>query len=118
MGRSGQKRTLEQEVLKQAQVYSGWKEQVGVHSFEDMEAKALAVAREVARALMSYGVADEELVERQERPVTEPRCPECGRAMRYGGRRSKTMDSKAGEIGFARDYYHCPGCGTGLFPPG
>ena len=61
MGRSGQKRTLEQEVLKQAQVYSGWKEQVGVHSFEDVEAKALEVAREVARALMSYGVADEEL---------------------------------------------------------
>ena len=118
MGRSGQKRTLEQEVLKQAQVYSGWKEQVGVHSFEDIEAKALEVAREVARALMSYGVADEELVERQERPGTEPHCPECGRAMRYGGRRSKTMDSKAGEIGFGRDYYHCPGCGTGLFPPG
>jgi ribosomal protein S27AE len=118
MGRSGLKRTLEQEVLKQAQAYSDWKEQDGVHSFEDIEAKALEVAREVARALMSYGVADEQQVERQERPGTEPRCPECGRAMRYGGRRRKTMASKAGEIGLERDYYHCPGCGTGLFPPG
>lgn len=118
MGRTGLKQALEQEMLNQARAFSDWKQDDGVHRFEDIEAKALEVAQGVARALMGYGVADEQQVERQKRPGAEPRCSECGRAMRYGGRRSKTMDSKAGEIVFERDYYHCPGCGTGLFPPG
>ncbi len=117
MGRTGLKKRLEQEVVNQAQVFSDWKEQDGLHSFEDIEAKAQEVAQAVARALMSYGIADEQQVERQERPGLKPRCPECGRVMRYGGRRSKTMESKAGEIVWERDYYHCPECGTGLFPP-
>ena len=118
MDRATLKKALEQEVLSQAEAFSDWKRQDGVHTFEDIEAKALEVAQAVARALLSYGVADERQVERQERPGGEPQCPGCGRAMRYGGRRSKTMDSKAGEIVLQRDYYHCPGCGTGLFPPG
>jgi hypothetical protein len=118
MDRATLKKTLEQEVLSQAKAFGEWKQHEGVYTFEEMEEKALEVAQTVARALLAFGVADEQQVERQERPGAEPHCPECGRAMRYGGRPSKKMESKAGEIVLQREYYHCPGCGTGLFPPG
>jgi hypothetical protein len=44
------KKTLEQEPLSQAEAFSDWKKQDVVHSFKDIEAKALEVAQEVARA--------------------------------------------------------------------
>lgn len=118
MDRATLKKTVEQEVLAQAKAFSDWKQQDGVHTFEEIEAKALEIAQGVAQALLTYGVADEQQVERQKRPEVEPSCPDCGRPMRYGGRPGKKIDSKAGEIGFKRDYYHCPACGAGLFPPG
>ncbi|MBE7551582.1 MAG: hypothetical protein HS126_10975 [Anaerolineales bacterium] len=118
MKRAALKKNLEQEVLAQVKRFNDWKQQEGVHSFEDLEAKALEIAKEVAQALLSYGVADEQQMEHQQRPEAEPNCPECGRAMRYGGQPGKKIDSKAGTISFKRDYYHCPACGAGLFPPG
>jgi len=118
MNRAGLKKGLEQEVLAQVKTFSDWKQQAGGHSFEDMEAKALEVAKGVAQALLSYGVADEQQLEHQQRSEAEPNCAECGRPMRYGGQPGKKIDSKAGTISFKRDYYHCPACGAGLFPPG
>lgn len=118
MDRATLKKTVEQEVLAQAKAFSDWKQQERAHTFEEIEAKALEIASEVAQALLSYGVADEQQVERQQRSEVDPGCPECGRAMRYGGQPGKTIGSKAGEISFKRDYYHCPACGVGFFPPG
>jgi hypothetical protein len=118
MDRATLKKTLEQEILAQAQAFSKWKQQNELPTFEEMEAQALATAKAMAQALLSYGVADEQQVERQQRPEVEPSCPECGRAMRYGGQPGKKIDSRVGEISFKRDYYHCPACGAGLFPPG
>jgi uncharacterized protein with PIN domain len=46
------------------------------------------------------------------------RCPECGQAMHYKGKRSKEVVTEAGEIHLERDYYYCPACQRGLFPPG
>lgn len=118
MDRARLKKTIEEEVLAQAQAFSDWKQQEGVHTFEEMEAKALEVAQAVAQALLRYGVADEQQVERHERPEVEPSCPNCGEPMRYGGQPGKKIDSKAGQIGYKRDYYHCPACRVGFFPPG
>jgi len=118
MDRARLKKTLEQEMLAQAKAFSEWKQQDGVHTFAAMEAKALEIAQAVAQTLLTYGVADEQQVERHKRPEAEPSCSECGRPMRYGGQPGKKIDSKAGEIAFKRDYYHCPGCGAGFFPSG
>ena len=119
MSRATLRGNLEQDVLAQVKVFSDWKQQEGkVYNLEEMETQALAVAKEVARALLSYGVADERQVEQQQRPEVEPKCPECGKGMRYGGQRGKTVGSKAGEVSYQRGYYHCPACGAGLFPPG
>ena len=117
MDRATLKKNLEQEMVAQAQIFSEWKQEGGEHNFEVMESKALEIGQTVARALLSYGIGDEQQVERQERPEADPSCPKCGRRMRYGGQPSKKIESKAGEIGFSRDYYHCPACQAGLFPP-
>jgi len=46
------------------------------------------------------------------------RCPECSQVMHYKGKRGKAVVTEAGEIHVERDYYYCPHCQRGLFPPG
>lgn len=46
------------------------------------------------------------------------RCPECRQVMHYKGKRGKDVVTEAGEIHVERDYYYCPHCQRGLFPPG
>jgi hypothetical protein len=45
-------------------------------------------------------------------------CAPCGRRMQRCGRRRRTVLSRLGQpIEVERDYYICPACGTGVFPP-
>src|SRR5579859_17957 len=47
------------------------------------------------------------------------RCPPCHTPMqRRGPRRRRVPTRQGGSIELVRDYYTCPACGTGLFPPG
>jgi hypothetical protein len=43
-------------------------------------------------------------------------CPVCGNAMQSQGKRSKKVVSLLGEGRIARDYLHCPSCGTRTLP--
>lgn len=112
------KETLKQQVLEQVETFSEWKQKETQSTFEQIEAKALEMGQAMMRAMMSFGVADEQQLERQSRSEPEPLCDRCGRPMRYGGQSAKTIKSKVGDIEVERDYYHCSGCGEGLFPPG
>jgi hypothetical protein len=49
--------------------------------------------------------------------VPGPQCPTCGREMRLKGAKSKDVETRAGGIQAQRDYYHCPHCEQGAFPP-
>lgn len=49
--------------------------------------------------------------------VPGPHCPTCGREMRLKGAKSKDVETRAGGVQANRDYYHCPHCEQGLFPP-
>jgi DNA repair exonuclease SbcCD ATPase subunit len=53
----------------------------------------------------------------EEMPLPGPACPECGQEMRYKGRRSKHLHSRAGVMEYERGYYACPKCDQGIFPP-
>jgi len=44
-------------------------------------------------------------------------CPTCGREMRLKGVKSKDVETRAGGVKAQRDYYHCPHCEQGSFPP-
>lgn len=48
-----------------------------------------------------------------------PLCATCAVPMRPCGRRARTVVSRMGQpVRVERDYYVCPVCGAGLFPPG
>ena len=44
-------------------------------------------------------------------------CPECGRKMRYKGRKKRDVITETGEVSLERGYYYCPSCKKGVFPP-
>jgi hypothetical protein len=46
-----------------------------------------------------------------------PHCPTCGQEMRLKGAKSKDVETRAGGVQAHRDYYHCPHCEQGAFPP-
>ncbi len=46
-------------------------------------------------------------------------CPQCQTTMQRRGRRTRRIPTRRGvPVALTRDYYVCPACGTGLFPPG
>ena len=53
----------------------------------------------------------------EQRPVPGPRCPECGKEMRYKGDKERCMVSLLGEIRLKRGYYYCSACQRSIFPP-
>jgi len=46
-------------------------------------------------------------------------CPECGTELKPRGKQERYLQTNGGEeVVLKREYGECPGCGTGLFPPG
>jgi DNA-directed RNA polymerase subunit RPC12/RpoP len=52
-----------------------------------------------------------------ESSVPGPKCSQCGREMHLKGAKSKDVETRTGGVKAKRDYYHCPHCEQGLFPP-
>jgi uncharacterized protein with PIN domain len=51
--------------------------------------------------------------------AVRPMCPDCQQPMHRRGRRCRAVATRRGvEAELVRDYYVCPACGTGVFPPG
>ena len=44
-------------------------------------------------------------------------CVQCGREMRYKGKKRRKVVTSQGEVELDRAYYYCEGCEAGLFPP-
>jgi len=57
------------------------------------------------------------LVEAEAQGAENGDCPECGRRMRYKGRKGRDLVAETGEVRFEREYYYCPTCRKGFFPP-
>ena len=46
-------------------------------------------------------------------------CPSCGTALHDGGLHQRTLVTMGNQqVELVRDYGTCPGCGSGVFPPG
>ena len=56
------------------------------------------------------------LESRAEPSAPGPRCPSCGQAMRYKGRKHRYLRTRSGAVEMERAYYYCPPCGRGQFP--
>lgn len=83
-------------------------------TLSDIEQLAIGGGRDFREAVLKS--LAEESSQRETRETV--RCPECGQALHYKGKRGKAVVTEAGEIHLDRDYYYCPGCQRGLFPPG
>ena len=62
----------------------------------------------------------EGLLEQREskQPAEEPKCKECGERMVDKGQKRKQLVTEVGEVTIEREYYWCPSCQRGIFPPG
>ena len=46
------------------------------------------------------------------------KCPECGEEMENKGMKDNQVETQIGNLKIERDYYYCPKCKQGIFPPG
>jgi hypothetical protein len=81
-------------------------------SLSDIERLARATGERVTEQLAA-GLAETEAKEED-----SSNCPECGREMRYKGRKVRNVLTETGEVRLERAYYYCPACRKGVFPPG
>ena len=58
------------------------------------------------------------LSETQQAEPEEVLCVQCQSAMHKRGKRKKRVVTLRGEVEVERQYYVCPNCGAGSFPPG
>jgi Zn finger protein HypA/HybF involved in hydrogenase expression len=81
-------------------------------TMSDMERLIGEMGHEIMRETMQ-GVAQREQVE-----PSQVMCEACQIQMYKRGKRKKRVVTQRGEIELERQYYVCPQCGTGSFPPG
>src|SRR5690606_1247553 len=62
--------------------------------------------------------ATEAIARREQAEPCEMICEACQVRMQKRGKRKKQVVTKRGEIELERQYYVCPQCGAGVFPPG
>lgn len=61
--------------------------------------------------------ATEAIAQREQAVPSEMICEACQVRMRKRGKRKKRVVTKRGEIELERQYYVCPQCNKGVFPP-
>ena len=81
-------------------------------TMDDMERLIGEMGRGIMRETIQ-GVSQHEQVE-----PCQVRCEACRVQMHKRGKRRKRVVTKRGEIELERQYYVCPQCGDGVFPPG
>jgi uncharacterized protein with PIN domain len=89
------------------------KERHPSESLDDIEVLATEARRRFGQQVMASLVG-----EHGEPALESVKCPKCGQAMRYKGRKDKQVVSTSGEVTVRRAYYYCTSCRQGYFPPG
>lgn len=109
---------LKAELLKKAEVeidrLLDWGEQADRPNLTQIENEVLAARKamgeEMAQALLKG--------QEQRQPLNAPECPKCGRRMEDKGKQVHVVETRVGPVAVERQYYYCPACQTGIFPPG
>lgn len=106
----------EQELEAQAKELIGrlleWDEQHQRPNLTQMEEIVLELRKEMGQGMLEMLVNEQGAAN-----PAEVECEECGQVMRNKGKKVKVVESQIGELGLKRDYYYCPACGSGIFPP-
>jgi hypothetical protein len=71
---------------------------------------------EMGQSLMEASL--QQLVELEHSLPEKVGCERCGKRMYRRGKRQRRVVTTRGEVAIERQYYVCPACGAGCFPPG
>lgn len=91
-----------------------WREGSEPPTLSQLEEEILKARKGTGQAMIEGMLSGEE----NQRPVKAPDCPKCQVAMENKGKRDKVVETRLGTLRMQRDYYVCPQCGAGFFPPG
>jgi ribosomal protein S27AE len=91
-----------------------WREGSAPPNLSQFEEEILQARKAISQAMIEGMLSGEE----NQRPVEAPHCPKCGVAMENKGKRDKVVETRLGALRMQREYYVCPQCGAGFFPPG
>lgn len=87
--------------------------QIGNPTFSDIEREILKMRQALSEEMARLIIQAQEKVKPEEGVV----CQQCGQRMKDKGGKEKTVDSLIGQIHLERNYYYCPTCRGGIFPP-
>jgi uncharacterized protein with PIN domain len=91
-----------------------WREGSAPPNLSQIEEEILKTRKGISQAMIEGLLSGEE----QQRPVEAPECPKCQMRMENKGQRDKVIETRLGTLRMRREYYACPECGEGFFPPG
>ena len=88
-----------------------WEEQTGKPNLTQIEGIVLELSKR-------FGAQKMLLRQAERQPAERVLCPECGGEMENKGVKANQVETQVGNLKLERDYYYCPKCKQGLFPPG
>ena len=91
-----------------------WREGSAPPNLSQFEEEILQARKGISQAMMEGMLSGEE----SQGPVEAPACPQCHVRMENKGKRDKVIETRLGTLRMRREYYACPECGAGFFPPG
>ena len=91
-----------------------WREGSAPPNLSQIEEAILKTRKGISQAMIAGMLSGEE----QQGPVEAPECPKCHIRMENKGQRDKVIETRLGTLRMRREYYACPACGEGFFPPG
>ncbi len=94
--------------------YLAWEGNHLQPDLSEIEEMALGLRKTFGQELAQLAVDEQE----SRVPAPGPRCPKCGKEMRYKGDKGVAVESRAGALKVERGYYTCPECKESVFPPG
>ena len=91
-----------------------WDEETQEPDLTQIEEKILELRKRFGERLAQQVIMRQE--ERQ--PSAKVICPRCGGEMDTKGMKGSHIETRIGNLEITRDYYYCPNCREGFFPPG
>ena len=81
-------------------------------TFDEIAEQASQERKVMMGNLLSGLVTDMNAVE------VDPHCPECEGPLQNKGKKRREIVHREGQVQVERNYYYCPTCKRGFFPPG